>query len=105
MYKRENGRFGLSSVLECGLLLVALGVSASAQNPNSPQTPGGWNAVINSGSNSYSPTYAIVDATQYGTAGTDVCALINRELHIEWGRHRCARRHYIELPVSGKSMG
>jgi len=76
MYKREIGRFGLPSVLACGLLLVALGAPASAQTP-SPLTPGGWNAVINSGSNPYSPTYAIVDVTQYGTAGTDVCALIN----------------------------
>lgn len=76
MHKREIGQFGLPSVLAFGLLLVTLGVTANAQTP-SPQTPGGWNAVINSGSNSYSPTYAIVDATQYGTAGTDVCALIN----------------------------
>jgi len=71
MHKREIGQFGLLSVLACGLLLVALGVPANAQTP-SPQTPGGWNAVINSGGNSHSPTYAIVDATQYGTAGTDI---------------------------------
>jgi hypothetical protein len=57
------------------VVAVTLAITASAQNP---QTPEGWNASVFSGTGNNvmpSPSYAVVDATQF--AGSDVCTMIN----------------------------
>jgi hypothetical protein len=54
------------------VVTVALAITASAQNP---QTPEGWNASVYSGNVVPSPSYAVVDATQY--QGSDICAMVN----------------------------
>lgn len=55
------------------VVTVTLAITANAQNP---QTPEGWNASVYSGNVVPSPSYAVVDATQY--QGSDICALINK---------------------------
>jgi len=54
------------------VVTVTLAITANAQ---SPQTPEGWNASVYSGNVVPSPSYAVVDATQY--QGSDICAMVN----------------------------
>lgn len=74
MYQATKSDFG-SIFYPIGVVLAAITIlMGNPQNANAQSK--GWNAVYGSGSNNVAASYAIVDATQYGS-GSDICAMIN----------------------------
>jgi hypothetical protein len=77
MHQVRTARWELLHFVVGTLLMSAVPINLSAQNPN-PATPEGWNAAVqSSGPLTPSPSYAIVDATQFQVKGSDLCATIN----------------------------